>query len=209
MLWIDALRSGPAARRSAAKRRSRRTTSLVVGVVLSLSIAGCAAGQISQTADQVAAIDGANGTVGQIGVRNALLATPTGAAYPKGASVPLWIWLSNAGVQNDRLTSVTTPAATAVQINGAVTLTGNSLLDLTGSNAKLTLTGLTATLGFGTSVPVTFVFATAGSLTINVPIQIPEQRTPGRPSIDIQPPEQSSVWGPGETGAPASGAAQG
>ena len=41
-------------------------------------LSGCAAGQISQTADQVAAIDGANATVGDIGVRNALLQTPDG-----------------------------------------------------------------------------------------------------------------------------------
>ena len=59
-------------------RRVLVPTTMALLAAGALSLSGCAAGQYSQTADQVAAIDGANGTVGDIAVLNARLA-PTEA----------------------------------------------------------------------------------------------------------------------------------
>ena len=175
-------------------RRVLLPVAAVVAAVLALS--GCAAGQVSQTADQVAGVDGANGTVGYLGVRNAVLAVTTNSAYAKGANAPLQLWVSNAGTQPDTLSSITTPAATSVQINGIKIIPGQTLRDFTGTRSAITLQGLTSKITYGQAVPVTFVFATAGSLTVNVPIANPPVRTTGRPQINIQEPEQSSLWEP-------------
>ncbi|MET3808540.1 copper(I)-binding protein [Nakamurella sp. UYEF19] len=171
-----------------------------------LTLTGCAAGQIAQTADQVAAIDGANGTVGVIGVRNALLATPDGTDHAKGSDVALQVWVSNDGVQAETLTGITTPAATAVKISGTATIPGQTLKDFTGTTVKITLTGLTSGITYGESVPITFTFASAGKLTVNVPVEVPDQRTSGRATIDIQPAHEGTLWESGPTGAEGSGA---
>lgn len=89
---------------------------MAVAAAGALLLSGCAAGQISQTAQQVAAINGGNATVGNIGVRNAMLQTPDGADYPQGSSAQLITWLSNAGSTADQLVSVSSPIATNVTI---------------------------------------------------------------------------------------------
>ncbi len=192
-------------------RSPRRGLRPVVAVlVAALALSGCAAGQISQTADQVAAIDGANGTVGYMGVRNVLLATTTGADYAKGANAPLELWVSNTGIQADTLTGITTPAATSVVINGVARIPGQTLKDFTGDTNTITLRGLTSTITYGQSVPVTFSFASAGTLTVNVPIAIPPVRTTGREEVNIEEPDQTSLWQPGEadgSAAPSSSVA--
>lgn len=184
-------------------RRALLPVAAVVAAVLALS--GCAAGQVSQTADQVAGVDGANGTVGYLGVRNAVLAVTTNSDYAKGANAPLQLWVSNAGTQPDTLSSITTPAAASVQINGIKIIPGQTLRDFTGTRSAITLQGLTSKITYGQAVPVTFVFATAGSLTVNVPIANPPVRTTGRPQINIQEPEQSSLWEPNGESTSAGG----
>ena len=62
-------------------RRPRRAlvpTTMALLAAVTLTVSGCAAGQYSQTADQVAAIDGANGTIGDLTVLNARLAPTDG-----------------------------------------------------------------------------------------------------------------------------------
>jgi hypothetical protein len=115
------------------------------------------------------------------------------------------LWLSNAGVQPDQLTGISTAAATSVQINGIKAIPGQTLKDLTGPRGAITLKGLTQTVPYGHSIPVTFTFATAGSLTVNVPIAIPSVRTPGRPQINLQEPEQSSLYQPQSESAGSGG----
>lgn len=165
------------------------------------ALTGCAAGQISQTADQIANVDGAQGTVGEIGVRQALLATPDGASYPKGSQAPLTLWISNDSEEPDTLTGISTDAGT-VAINGTATVAPGSLLQIGGDGAKVTamVTGLSRDLNYGISVPMTFSFAKAGQLSLNVPIEIPAQRddTP-RPTINIYPEEPPDLWQTGES----------
>jgi len=166
-------------------------------MVIALALTGCAAGQIAQTADEVAAIDGANGTVGHLGIRNALVATATGAEFAKGADAPLALWISNDGVSAQTLTSVTTPAATSVLIGGAANLPPQTLSDFTGTAVTITLKGLTGPVVFGKSIPVTFGFSNGENLTIKVPLEVPTMRSTDRPSIDIQPTNGATVWGSG------------
>lgn len=51
---------------------------------------------------------------------------------------------------------------------------------------SIVLTGLTADLVSGRNVPVTFVFAEGGSVTINVPIEAPEEPRSASPESDSE-----------------------
>ena len=69
-------------------RRVLVPTSMALLAAASLALSGCAAGQYSQTADQVAAIDGANGTVGDIAVLTRVSRRPRREDYPAGSRCP-------------------------------------------------------------------------------------------------------------------------
>jgi hypothetical protein len=183
----------------------RRMAGAVAVAALGVGVlAGCAAGQIAQTADQIANLDGAQGTVGEVGVMNALLATPDGADYPKGSKAPLMLWVSNDSDTPDTLTGITTDAGT-VTISGTATVPGQSVIQIGGSDAKITatVTDLTRALRYGISVPMTFSFAHAGDLQLNVPIEIPEQRASGRATTDIYPSEAPNLWDTEASEAPS------
>lgn len=173
----------------------RMAGGLAVAVLGVGVLTGCAAGQIAQTADQIANLDGAQGTVGQVGVMNALLATPDGTDYPKGSEAPLKLWVSNDSETPDTLTGITTDAGT-VTISGTATVPAGSVIQIGGSGATITatVTDLTRALHYGISVPMTFSFAHAGELQLNVPIEIPEQRATGRATTEIYPSEAPNLW---------------
>jgi periplasmic copper chaperone A len=177
---------------------SRSVPGLLVGLFLAaaLTVSGCAAGKVSQTADQVSSVDGGVGNVGSIGIRNALLATPAAGSYPKGADAPVLLWLTNSGLSSDTLSSVSSTAATSVEIGGKAVLQPQSGMEIgTGTPVTLTIKGLTDGMVFGKSIPVTFSFATAGQVTVNVPIAIPADRTnTDRPTLDIHPQEVPNLW---------------
>jgi copper(I)-binding protein len=163
---------------------------------------------ISQTAQQVPAIDGANGNAGAMGVRNALLATPDAANYPEGSDVPLLLVLTNNGNAEDSLTGVSSPVAGSIELSGAIKVPGYGSVTVSAdSKLTATLTGAKKTLCFGQAFPVTFSFAQAGQLTLNVPIQIPKERTGPRETIDIQPPHPTPLWLTGAHEAAATAAA--
>lgn len=185
-------------------RTARSPRRLVVVAVLAsaLALTGCASGKIAQTAQQVSAVSSGNGKIGDIDVLNVQFQTPDSAAYPKGGTAPLQIWVSNDSINADTLTQVTTSAASKVEIQGTATVQAHSLEDF-GTKYKITLTGLTAPISYGVSVPVTFTFRTAGTITINVPVAIPGERTTGRPSIPLGPSGEGSIYQSG--GASAAG----
>lgn len=188
--------------------RSPRRLALAAAVIASVALTGCAAGQISQTARQVAAIDGGNATVGAIGVRNALLATPAGPNYAQGSNVSLLVLLANTGIDTDTLTAVSTPAAGQVALPEAgLPLPGQTNVTVGGEGGTaITLTGLTRALCYGQSVPLTFSFQKAGQVTLNVPIELPSSRTGTRETIEIQAPHPTPLW---ETGGHSAEGAEG
>jgi copper(I)-binding protein len=172
---------------------------------LALALTGCAAGQISQTAQQVPAIDGANATAQGIAIRNVVFAVPTSSAYPAGSSVPLKLWVSNTTLATEKLTAVSSPGAGGATISGAAEFPAKSLVEITpDSKISITLTGLKQELSYGHSLPVTFSFATAGPLTVTVPIEIPGDRgTEQRETVNILPSENTNIWFGPEHGATA------
>jgi copper(I)-binding protein len=220
---------------------SRQTTrplrKLVPAVALGFSallgIVGCSAGQVAQTADMEPAVNGNSGQVGEIALRDVMIAFPENGTYQAGDDAPLLLTIVNTGGTDDKLVSVSSPAG-AVQIIGNPSVPGRSALEVvlpaknpaasssapettssapattssapattessTGSSASpessnavaptsvtvpeevapdvvgtisLIITKLTAALPFGKNVPVTFEFAKAGRITIQLPIAAP------------------------------------
>ena len=176
-------------------RRVLAPAGLALLTAMTLAVSGCAAGQDSQTAEQVAAIDGANGTVGDIAVLNARLAPTVREDYPAGSNARLLLYVSNAGLAADTLESVSTSAARSVRITGDQTLPPQKLSDFASdTGTEVVVTGFLQDQSYGVSIPMTFSFANAGSIDLNIPIQVPAERSTDRETIDIQPPHPTPLW---------------
>jgi copper(I)-binding protein len=125
VIWLQARKD------SNVRLQNRR----VVGATLlafaaALVLAGCGAGQITQTATQEPAINGANAQVGTLYIRDAALQfPPSGPAYKAGSSAALTLTIINAGQQDDELVGVTSDAASGAVIQGSkLVVAGNSLV---------------------------------------------------------------------------------
>ncbi|GDY30824.1 hypothetical protein [Gandjariella thermophila] len=206
----------------------RRLVPAALGFGLVLALAGCGAGQITQTDTQVAAVNGVSGQAGRIGVRDAQLVFPPSAAryYPKGSDAALVTTIVNDGSSGDRLVSVSSPAASSVNLQGSTVLPAAFALTAVGPSAEggtsasapatptsaatatstsapasssagapsstsapggagsaaalpvgritITLVNLTRDVRPGETIPVTFVFANSGQVTLDVPIGAPQ-----------------------------------
>jgi hypothetical protein len=101
---------------------------LLIGAVAgAVALAGCGAGQVSQTAYQVNNGGGADvGTGDRLLVRAAQIGFDAqaggGAVYRVGESAPVEMRVINQSLQDDRLLSASSPIATSVQISGATDL---------------------------------------------------------------------------------------
>jgi len=155
-------------------------------------LAGCGTGQQTETSSQLSAVDGGQGQVGPIAVRNAQLVYPEGGEhfYRRGEDVPLATVIVNTGTTEDELTSVSSPAAEVVQIEGQRKLPAQRTLravapskdatqagsqELTIGQVRIVLTNLTEDVRPGKTVRVTFLFRQAGEVTLDVPVGPPAQ----------------------------------
>ncbi|MFE0024771.1 hypothetical protein [Amycolatopsis sp. NPDC059021] len=93
----------------------------VLALGAALVLAGCGAGQITQTDTQEPAVNGTLAQVKTLSLRNAAVQYPAqGAAYQAGASAPLTLTIVNQGKQDDALVSVTSDAASGTaQLGGS------------------------------------------------------------------------------------------
>lgn len=111
-------------------------TSAVIGAI---ALAGCGAGQVTQTSTQQAAVGGANAGTGAVVVRDARIAFAEGAkganVYNRGSDAPLEMRIVNSGNEVDKLVSVTSPAAASVKISGDAELPGGQVLVVEGEPA--------------------------------------------------------------------------
>lgn len=131
---------------------------VALGVVTAIMVGGCGAGQITQTSTQVAAVDGAAATVGQIAVRDAAIVfgpSDTAAIHPAGGDAALQLSIVNFGATTDKLVGASSPVARTVTIDGNPTISeGRSLIvDGGGANASAAPT-TTATPAGGPTAPV-------------------------------------------------------
>ncbi len=183
----------------------RRVVGAIAALTLGVSVlSGCAAGQIAQSVDQVPNQDGAEGTVGELGVRNLLIAGPatapdhgSGIALTKGSSAELRFWLTNdSSTASDTLTAISTPAGT-VSISGDATVEPQGFLKVGTDDATVTATisQLSEPVKYGVSIPFTFSFAQAGDVSMNATVSIPQERGESRATTDIYPAEPTNIWG--------------
>jgi copper(I)-binding protein len=125
-----------------ARPRPTRAALAVGALIGAVALAGCGAGQVTQTSDQVAAVQGANVDAGQIAVRNATIEFETpaeGAAiYPVGGNAPLTMAIVNSGAELDRLVAASSPIASSVQLSGDLRIPGGRVLTVEGAPASVT-----------------------------------------------------------------------
>ncbi|GHF74322.1 copper(I)-binding protein [Amycolatopsis bartoniae] len=111
-------------------QKRRVLTSGVLGLGAALALAGCGAGQITQTDTMLPAVNGALAQAGPISLRNAGLENTDKCeqAYAPGSTAPLTLTIANASGQDDELLSVTSPNATGATIQGQKVIVGGSTL---------------------------------------------------------------------------------
>ncbi len=87
------------------------------GVGAAALLAGCSAGQITQTAAKGPSIEGVDANVGPIQIRNAIVERPpTGDVWPAGSDVPVRVRIVNEGRTPDTLVAAASPVASAVDL---------------------------------------------------------------------------------------------
>jgi hypothetical protein len=177
----------------------RRLLSTTAAVALGVAaLAGCASGQISQTADQVPNHDGGIGTIGPISVANALVGDSkereTAVAFAKGTAVPVTLWVTNNAMEADTLTSISSSAGD-VKLSGTATIPAQGQLEIGGtSDVTASIESATADVKYGFPVTLDLYFANAGKLTLKVPVEIPTERSGDRATTDIYPSEETNLW---------------
>ena len=214
-----------------------------VAVGLAALLVGCSSGQVTQTDSMEPAVNGNRGDVGDIALRDVVIAYPESGEYSAGDDAPLVLTIVNTGGTEDELVEVTSPAAGEVELIGNARVPGRmslqvivpdesaetsssqptttgttvpeesitdpsppaetgdesaapppdseeppTLSDTPDSEAtetptdspseevgtmSIVLTDLVQDLPIGRNVPVTFVFANAGEITVNLPIASP------------------------------------
>jgi copper(I)-binding protein len=113
---------------------------IAVGAVAgALALAGCGAGQITQTSTQISGVDGASANIGQIGVRAAEFPFAgdgkSAVVYASGGTAPLSMTVANFGATPDKLTRASSPVASSVNITGDGTISAGKLLLVEGEPA--------------------------------------------------------------------------
>jgi copper(I)-binding protein len=186
--------------------RSLRFAPAVAGIALAL--AGCGAGQISQTAGMEPAVNGAGGNAGPIAVRDIQLAYPPDGVYTRDSNAVVLGTIVNSGQSDDELVSVTSPA-------GTVTVTGDKnmpagkalILELPAggtsatSSSVVTNSSAPSTSGSATTGP-----ATTGPATTTTGSQTSGSQTSGAQTSGAQT-SGAQTSGPATSGSQTSGSA--
>ncbi|MGV8873874.1 MAG: hypothetical protein ACOH2Q_15185 [Rhodococcus sp. (in: high G+C Gram-positive bacteria)] len=169
-------------------RRTAAALALLAGGALALT--GCGAGQISQTATQVAAVNGNSANVGDIELRNVHVVYPDSQEYSitPGGTVELGFTAINSSpAVADELTGISSPEAQITIVDEAES-GSNQIAPLTALGAgapadtqlddpllpiqliKVEMADISENVRPGLTLPVTFEFANAGEVVVNVPI---------------------------------------
>ena len=122
-----------------ANRKTRRLApALALAAGATLILTACGAGQISQTSDQVAAVNGNSVDLGDISLRNVHVVFPQSEEYSieAGGTVELgFIAINNSSTTSDTLTGISTDAASSVTVGGESG--GTEIEPLTGLGAGM------------------------------------------------------------------------
>ncbi|MEO6955443.1 MAG: hypothetical protein ABI137_01770 [Antricoccus sp.] len=100
-------------------RPARRLLIAALPIAVIVGLAGCSAGQLAETAQIRSAVDGTQGNVGDISVRDASFAPPLGSSYLAGSPLPLNFTVINSATGPDEISAVTVDGQPA-KIRGAL-----------------------------------------------------------------------------------------
>lgn len=169
-------------------RKVATALALIAGGALALT--ACGAGQISQTATQVAAVNGNSADVGAIQLRNVHVVYPDSQEYSiePGGTVELGFTAINSDpAAADELTGISSPEAQITIVDDAEP-GSNEIAPLTALGAgspadvqlddpllpiqliKVEMADISENVRPGLTLPVTFEFANAGEVVVNVPV---------------------------------------
>jgi len=173
-----------------ASRRSARVAALAAGGLIgAVALAGCSAGQVSQTSVQQSAVDGNQAVINNVALRNVRIqALQTGDFLRPGATVDLVLVVINQSPDvTDKLVGITTDIG-KVTVTGDPTLPAGGTLFVgapNGQNQKAVdavedAAAVKATVALakpitnGPNYNFTFDFEKAGRVSVAVPISAPE-----------------------------------
>jgi copper(I)-binding protein len=177
-------------------RLSAAVTALAAsGLISAVALTGCGSGQLSQTASQVPAINGAHARIKQVALRNVhIQAVQTGDSLPPGAKVDLVLVAVNESPDTaDKLVGITTDIGT-VNVTGDSRLpaggtlvvgTSESRNDNAAADRAKASVELVKPISNGLTYNFTFNFEKAGSANVAVPISAgpaPRQNEPPAPA---------------------------
>lgn len=102
----------------------------VVAVGAALALAGCGAGQITQTSTMLPAVNGAMAQAGKLVLRDAALVNRNECeqAYATGSSAPVTLVIANDGTADDELVSVSSANAASATVEGDKAIVAGSKL---------------------------------------------------------------------------------
>ena len=178
---------------------TRRASAFAIACgLVAATVAGCSAGQQSQTATQLPAVNGTSGGVQYIALRDVQLQVDqTGPAVPEGKSVALVFVATNQSPdKNDKIARITSPVGT-VKLGGKSEIPAlKSLIvgpseggsaapqSAPGANAGTATVQLSEPISSGLTYDFTFEFQHAGRATLAVPVTA----SVTAPRVDQAPP---------------------
>ncbi|MEU2895142.1 copper chaperone PCu(A)C [Streptomyces sp. NPDC001273] len=150
-----------------------------LAVTLALTGSGCGADDDFSLPDWDA--PGQNARVGDLMIRYAHLAEPTGGPWRPGDDVPAYVWLYNKGGGSDRLVDASSPMAASVDIVDSdgkrlpdgVELPENDLVELEPGKNHLILRNVREVIRGGDATEITLRFQDAGPATFGIQAQPP------------------------------------
>jgi len=172
--------------------RALRAATMGVLLLSPVALSACSAGQVTQTATQERDKTGAQAEVGDIAIREAKLAAPSGGGgYESGDDADLQVAFVNRGDKADTLTGVdakgfasaeiantasrisSTTGSTAATDQIKIPAGGAVFVGQQNSDYTITLSGLDDSLNTGQYVEVTFTFENAGDVTLPITVANP------------------------------------
>ena len=149
-------------------RWSRRMLFGALAVLVPV-LAGCEAGMDAPTLTYHPAAFGGYATHDGISIDNAfVLASTSGTVEPRNG-----VFFSVTSQDGDRLVSISAPgtASSVLIAGGGVTLPPQAPVDLTGPVPQVVLSGVSSPLTGGQTIAMTFTFARAGTVAMQVPVE--------------------------------------
>ncbi|MEU7470465.1 copper chaperone PCu(A)C [Streptomyces sp. NPDC044984] len=162
-----------------APRARHGLAAAVLAVTLALAGGGCGADDDFSLPDRDA--PGQNARVGDLMIRYAHLAEPTGGPWQPGDDVPAYLWLHDKGGGSDRLVGTSSPMAASVDVVDSagtplpdgVELPENDLVELEPGKDHLVLRDVRQVIRGGDATGITLRFEDAGPTTFGIQAQPP------------------------------------